>query len=153
MRAARMFAVIISIAAFCAPLAAIAQQVPGPAPAAAAPSYAKPNNRNGEETIQGRVAAYDGKYALTLQDDRGFADTVELHQGTVINPTGMRLEPGMRATIIGYNRGRVFAANEIDTPYQAYGFEPYPYPYYPYPVYPTFSIGIGFGSEFHHHWH
>jgi hypothetical protein len=63
----------------------------------------------------------------------------------------------MRVTIMGYNRGHVFAANQIDTPYQDYGFAypaypPYAaYPYGPYP-YPAYSFGIGFGPVFYHHW-
>jgi len=150
MRAARLIAALVSIAAFSAPLTALAQQVPTAAPA---PSYARPSNLNGEETIKGRVTSFDGKYALQIADERGFTDSVALHQGTIINPTGLHLESGMRVTIIGYNRGRSFAANQIDTPYQSYGFEPaYPV-YYPYPVYPVYSIGIGFGPELHHHWH
>ncbi len=37
-----------------------------------------------------------------------------MHQGTVINPTGLPLQNGMRVTIYGYNAGSTFAANEID---------------------------------------
>jgi hypothetical protein len=147
MRLVRAFTAIVSIALVSAPLAALAQQVAPPA-AGPAPSYAKPANLNGEETIMGRVNMYDGKYSLQVRDDRGFIDNVELHQGTIINPTGLRLQPGMTVTILGYNRGRAFAANEIDTPYQAYG-----YAAYPYPVYPAFSLGFGFGPEYYHHWH
>ena len=102
---------------------------------------------NGEETISGRIAAFDGKYRVQLHDDRGFIDTVQLHQGTVINPTGLTLQPGMRVTILGYNRGRAFAANEIDTPYQQYGLAP------GYPVHSPVTIGIGFGPAYYHHWH
>jgi hypothetical protein len=144
MRAARLLATILSIAALSAPLAAIAQQVPAAAPA---PSYARPNNLNGEESIKGRVISFDGKDNLQVNDERGFIDAVELHQGTVINPTGLALHPGMAVTILGYNRGRTFAANEVDTPYQTYGFEP------AYPVYAPFSVGIGFGPVYYHHWH
>jgi hypothetical protein len=69
----------------------------------------------------------------------------------------------MQVTIHGVNRGSVFAANVIDTPYQSYGatfgavpvypYGPYPvYPAYPYPVYaypyPTFSLGLNFGGGF-----
>jgi hypothetical protein len=117
------------------------------------PSYARPANPNGEESIQGRVTAYDGKYSLQVNDDRGYVDNVELRQGTIINPTGLRLQPGMRVTVYGYNRGHFFAANQIDTPYQSYGFA---YPVYPaygyYPGYPAYSIGIGFGPVFYHRW-
>jgi hypothetical protein len=83
---------------------------------------------------------------LNVRDDRGFLDNVELHQGTIINPTGLALQPGMEVTIIGYNRGRSLAANEIDTPYQSYGVVPFGYS-------SPGSIGIGFGPVYFHHWH
>ena len=138
---ARIIAALLSVAALAAPLAAFAQQTAA-APAPPPPSYARPAV-NGEETIQGRIASLNGKYNLQVRDDRGFVDNVELHQGTVINPTGLQLQPGMTVTIMGYNRGPVFAANEIDTPYMSYGAVP---------VYPPYSVGIGFGPVYYHHW-
>jgi hypothetical protein len=140
MRTARIFAALLSLAAFSAPLAAFAQEMPA---APSAPTYARPT-ANGEETIHGRIDRFDGKYALQVHDDRGFIDNVEMHQGTVINPTGLQLQPGMAVTILGNNRGSSFAANEIDTPYQSYGIAPVVYPY---------GIGIGFGPVYFHHWH
>jgi len=45
--------------------------------------------------------------------DRG--THVELHQGTVINPTGLGLQPGMRVAIYGFwNGDGSFEANQID---------------------------------------
>lgn len=143
MRTLRIFAAALGIAAFSAPLAAFAQQPPAAPPAGPPPSYARPA-ANGEETIHGRIQSFDGKYHLNVLDDRGFVDNVDMHQGTVINPTGLSLQPGMAVTIMGYNRGRTFAANEIDTPYASYGFVPA----YPYPV----SVGIGFGPVYYHRW-
>ena len=145
MRIARIFAALLSIAVISTPLMAFAQQVSAPADAQRAPTYARPGAPSGEETIHGRINAFDGKYRLEVRDDRGFIDNVEMHQGTVINPTGLSLQPGMAVTIMGYNGGRAFAANEIDTPYQSYGLVPvvYPYPYY--------SIGVG--PVYFHHWH
>jgi hypothetical protein len=146
MRTARIFAALFSIAAISAPLAAFAQQGPAQPQAQSAPSYARPGAVNGEETIRGRINQFDGKYRLEVRDDRGFVDNVELHQGTVINPTGLSLQPGMAVTIMGYNRGHAFAANEIDTPYQSYGLG-LAYPYPPY------SVGISFGPVYYNHWH
>lgn len=108
------------------------------------PSYA-----SGEEVIRGRIAFIDGKYHLRVRDDRGFVDNVTLHDGTVINPTGLRLSPGQSVTIMGHNGGKSFAANEIDTPYANYGYPayaypPYPYGYYPYPYPPYPAFGFGF---------
>jgi hypothetical protein len=144
MRTARILAALLSIAAFSAPLAAFAQQTPAAPAAAGAPTYAR-QAANGEETIHGRINRFDGKYGIQVRDDRGFMDNVEMHAGTVINPTGLALQPGMAVTIVGYNRGHAFAANEIDTPYQSYGLVPggvYPY-----------SIGVGIGPVYFHHWH
>jgi hypothetical protein len=146
MRTARIFAALLSIAVISAPLTAFAQQVPAQPEAQSAPTYARPGATNGEETIHGRINQFDGKYRLEVRDDRGFVDNVELHQGTVINPTGLSLQPGMAVTIVGYNRGHAFAANEIDTPYQSYGLaRAYSYPPY--------SIGVGFGPVYYNHWH
>ena len=144
-------AALIALAAAAVPVGSFAQSEPAAAPATP-PSYGR-----ADESVKGRVASFDGAYSLQVRDDRGFIDNVQLHQGTVINPTGIRLTPGMAVTVYGVNRGPVFAANEIDTPYQSYGDYPayMPYPYaYPYPyVYPypyPFSLGIRIGPGFHH---
>jgi hypothetical protein len=76
---------------------------------------------------------------------------VSLHDGTIINPTGLTLAPGEAVTIEGQPAGGTFVANEIDTPYgYAYAY-PYPvYRAYPYPVY-GFGVhvgGRGFGFGF-----
>jgi Domain of unknown function (DUF5666) len=65
-------------------------------------------NRDGQ--IGGVVSSFS---PFNLYLDRG--THVELHQGTVINPTGITLQPGMRVQVYGYwNRDGSFAANEID---------------------------------------
>ena len=156
----RLLAALVALAAAAVPAGAFAQSAPDGVPsyATGAPSYGAPG-----ETIHGRVLSFDGAYNLQVRDDRGFVDNVQLQQGTVINPTGIRLQTGMVVAIQGENRGSAFAANVIDTPYPQYGAVPvgpydlpvYPYPAYPYP-YPVYgypyvapvSIGIGFGFGF-----
>jgi hypothetical protein len=151
------FALFLSLIVAALPVAAGAQNPDqaGAAPAAL-PSYARPVAPSDEETIRGRVSAFDGKYDLKVRDDRGFIDDVRLHQGTIINPTGITLRPGMSVTINGYNRGHVFEANQIDTPYSAYGLGPYaypPYPYYgPYPYGYYAAPGFVFAPRFGFHW-
>jgi hypothetical protein len=121
--------------------------LPLAAPAQGVPSYA-----TGEETIHGTVSGFDGKYDLTVRDDRGFVDNVRLHDGTIINPTGLRLAGGMTVTIYGHADGNHFSATEVETPYhRSYAYVPYavpypyaPYPYYGYPYYgPAFGLGVG----------
>jgi hypothetical protein len=127
---------LVAIALLC-PLAAQAQNQP--------PSYAVPQGP-ADENIHGRVSAFDGGYNLTVRDERGFVDHVQLHQGTIINPTGLTLAPGMVVSILGYNSGSYFAANEIDTPYTYYGGLPY-YAGHPWYYYgPSISLGFFFGS-------
>jgi hypothetical protein len=138
MKPARIAAALLSSTALLAPLAARAQQAPAPA---AAPSYARRSAANGEEKISGRISAIDGKYRVQVRDDRGFMDRVELHPGTIINPRGLQLQAGMPVTIFGSNRGSVFGANEIDTPYASYNAAPRS-PYY--------AIGLGFGPVYFH---
>lgn len=134
-------AALCLIGAFGAP--ALAQQTA----TGDAPTYARPSYASDEESIHGRIASVTGRYDLQVRDDRGFIDSVSMHQGTVINPTGLALAPGMSVTILGRNRGRVFAANEIDTPYLSYPYLGYgPYPVYPYGVYVEPSFGFRFGG-------
>lgn len=68
-------------------------------------------------TIKGTIANIPGKYQIEVRDRRGYLDDVTLHDGTIINPTGITLQPGFRVTIYGYASGDKFVANEIDTPY------------------------------------
>jgi hypothetical protein len=104
------------------------------------PSYAT----KGGETIKGRISSFNGAYTMYVRDDRGFTDNVTLHQGTIINPTGIRLQPGFAVTIYGRPSGSTFIADQIDTPYRTV----YAYPYYGYPYYygyPAISLGFGWG--------
>jgi hypothetical protein len=120
--------------------AACATALPALAQTQDLPAYAHP----GDATIGGVVRSIDGKYSLTVRDKNGYLDSVTLHDGTVINPTGLTLAPGQSVTIVGRADGNTFDANEIDTPYVAYG---YAYPgYYPYPGWaygPAFGFGFG----------
>lgn len=155
----RLITSLLALAAAAVPAGAFAQADVPPAPAAAPvapPSYARP-----DDGIHGRIVSFDGAYNLQVRDDRGYVDNVQLRQGTVINPTGIRLAPGMTVTIHGTNGGPAFIASEIDTPYNVYGpidvgpyyAYPYGYPVYPYPVYaypyPAFGLGIHIGPGFH----
>jgi len=101
---------------------------------------------NPSEDVHGRVVAFNGAYALSVRDERGFIDSIQLHQGTIINPTGLRLAPGMIVNVLGFNAGGYIAADEIDTPYTFYGGVPYfqghVWSYWG----PTVSLGFFFGN-------
>jgi hypothetical protein len=138
-------------------LAAAAMLVaPIAASAEPAPSYASQ-----DEQIRGTIASIGGKYTVYVRDQRGYVDTVSLHDGTIINPTGLTLAPGQSVTVLGRSDGRAFDANEIDTPYNVDDGDGYaavdvaPYPYYDsYPAYalsyPAFiSLGFGFGGGYY----
>jgi hypothetical protein len=153
----RLFSVaaLLAAAALSVPIMALAQDdatTPpsdsAPPPATAnVPSYAKPSYGSDEDVIRGQIVSFDGGYNLRVRDDRGFIDSVTLHPGTVINPTGLRLAPGMSVTVRGVNRGAALDANQIDTPYTTYGavpVYPYAYPAYAYP-YPAYGLGYGYG--------
>jgi hypothetical protein len=134
------------------PIAALAQPVP---------QYAQQT-----EQIRGTIASIAGQYTIYVRDDRGYVDTVQLHDGTIINPTGLTLASGQSVTILGSTDGRQFDADEIDTPYTIddgyapadvapYVVEPYPY-YDTYPAYalayPAFiSLGFNFGGGYGGH--
>jgi hypothetical protein len=108
------------------------------------PSYAEAPPQ--DEQIRGRIVSFDGAYSLQVRDERGFIDNVQLHQGTIINPTGLTLAPGMIVSILGYNSGSFFGANEIDTPYTFDAGVPY-YAGHPWDYYgPSISLGFFFGN-------
>ena len=130
-----------------AALAAITLAAPVAAQAQVAPSYAQgPSPATTEEDVHGRVVGFAGAYTLTVRDERGFIDNVELHHGTIINPTGLTLAPGMIVNVLGFNAGGYIAADEIDTPYTFYGGVPYfqghVWSYWG----PTVSLGFFFGN-------
>lgn len=76
---------------------------------------AQPSGAQESETLRGHIIAVDGPLNIRIRDDRGYIDYVELHQGTIINPTGLKLEFKMQVTITGYHSGTVFEAEKIDT--------------------------------------
>lgn len=141
----RLIAALIAVLFLAAPLAAGAQEA---GPYGPPPSYSEgpPPGAPDDSTIHGRILSFDGAYNLQVRDEKGYVDNVELHQGTIINPTGLTLAPGMIVSIMGYNAGPYFAANEIDTPYQFYSGVPYylGHPWYYYG--PTVSLGFFFGN-------
>ena len=137
----KLIAALIAALIIAAPLGAPAQIV-GPD----GPSYAAGPAYEGDAQIHGRILSFDGAYSLTVRDEKGYVDNVQLHQGTIINPTGLTLAPGMVVSILGYNAGPYFAANEIDTPYTFYAGSPY-YLGHPWNYYgPSVSLGFFFGN-------
>jgi hypothetical protein len=148
----RQLAAVLALGSLMAPLCASAQELP---------SYAQPVTASNDEVIHGRIASVDGAFNISVFDDRGFIDNVELHDGTIINPTGLALSPGMSVTIAGFNAGAVFDANEIDTPYSYSGPLPAPVfygdgywcPGFAYGYGPAFSLAIVFGFGGYHYEH
>jgi hypothetical protein len=129
------FAALAAALFLALPLAGSAQTVP---------SYAAPTP-GGDVQIHGRIVSFDGGYNLQVRDEKGYVDAVRLHQGTIINPTGLTLAPGMIVSILGYNAGAFFAANEIDTPYTFYYGVPY-YAGHPWNYYgPAIGLDFYFG--------
>ena len=122
-----------------------------PAPSGV-PSYAKPNLTL---TLHGRIRSVDTPTSLTVADENGYLDSIQLGHGTIIYPTGLILRAGMPITIIGTNNGSVFHANEIDLVVEPvpYGQAPvyvvprYWYPGYPYAWGPAYDLRIGIGGH------
>jgi hypothetical protein len=139
----RLLGVAIAAAALITPAIASAQD---------APMYASATT---DQQIAGTISAINGPWNLTVADASGYNDSVALHQGTIINPTGLSLAPGMSVTVDGYPDGSNFDAIEIDTPYQYAG--PIPtaayygpgswYPGYAYGWGPSFSLAFNFGNN------
>jgi hypothetical protein len=141
----RLVAAVLTLSGLALPIVASAQDVP---------SYAQPATASADETITGRITSINGTFNITVNDDRGYVDNVELYQGTIINPTGLTLQDGMTVTLLGYADGAQFVANEIDTPYTLSEAAPPPtyygagwwYPGFAYGYGPAFSLGLIFGS-------
>ena len=129
----KIFALLCIASAVLNPLVAQAQELP---------SYAEYDA--GVARIQGRIAGIGGTYDLTVRDERGYIDRVHIHPGTIINPTGLTLAPGMVVSIIGENQGPYFNGDEIDTPYSIYGgvpcYQGHPWTY--------FGAGLALGFFF-----
>ncbi|MBV8423909.1 MAG: hypothetical protein JO349_01855 [Candidatus Eremiobacteraeota bacterium] len=93
-----------------APAIASAQELPWPLNVIL-PGWASGDWQNGANLPRGGVIASTQRSAFTLEG----GTTVFMHKGTVINPTGIRLQPGMRVKILGTPSGAYrFNANEID---------------------------------------
>ncbi len=73
-----------------------------------------------QSRIVGTVTDFHGKYGLVVRDQRGALAEVTLHQGTIIKPTGLRLERGMKVIIIGQASPETFAAGRIDAPLEVW---------------------------------
>jgi hypothetical protein len=135
-----------------AALASAALIVPAIASAQDAPMYAMAGT---DQQIQGTIASINGTWNITVADASGYSDSVELHQGTVINPLGLTLASGMSVTVAGYPDGPNFDAMEIDTPYHYQGPPPAAVYYgpgswapgYAYGWGPSFSLTFDIGSN------
>jgi hypothetical protein len=132
--------------ALTVPAAALAQQSQqyGSQPTYAQPQQPPPPPYGHQETVKGTVSGFDGQWIVYMKDDRGYTDHVTLHQGTIINPTGIKLLQGMKITIYGYANGSTFEANRVDVAYSPYS------PYYGgngEPAYGYGDSGYGYGDN------
>jgi hypothetical protein len=129
--ATRLLGVAVATFALITPALASAQGVP---------SYASGAT---DQQIRGTITAINDTWNISVADVNGYTDSVELHQGTIINPTGLTLEPGMTVTIDGTANGPNFDAMEIDTPYTYSGPPPVAVYYGPGTWSPGFAYGYG----------
>ena len=84
-------------------------------------------------TLCALVSSIDGKYGLTVRDERGALESVTLHQGTIIDPTGFELKAGTPVYIVGSIVRGTFDADRIETPLT--------------PARPTGAAGEGVGAH------
>jgi hypothetical protein len=147
-----LLAAALAIAGLASPLTAQTQDLP---------SYARPGIGSNAQLIRGRIQSIDETFHMTVLDERGFVDSVQLHAGTIINPTGLTLAPGMNVTITGNGSGSSFDAFEIDAQYAYAGSYPAPvyygpgwwYPGFGYGYGPAFSLGLVFGRTGYYYVH
>ena len=96
--------------------------------------------------LKARSPLLTGSGSSTCTTIRATPITSRLHQGTIINPTGIKLLEGMSVTVYGYADGPTYQANQVDVAYSPYS------PYYagngnPYPDYGS-AYGYGYGSGY-----
>ena len=72
-----------------------------------------------------------------MHDQKGYTDHITLHQGTIINPTGIKLLEGMKLTVYGNADGSTFQADRVDVAYSPYS------PYYSSDGNPAYGYGYG----------
>jgi hypothetical protein len=125
------------------------------------PSYAlPPPTYANRPSIKGTITSFDGQWIVYMHDQKGYTDHITLHQGTIINPTGIKLLEGMKVTIYGQADGSTFQADRVDVAYSpyspyygsdgspAYGYGYGGYPYYGYGGYGYGGYGYGYGSPY-----
>jgi hypothetical protein len=105
----RKLLTIPMLAALLAGAGAIAT-TSAPAAAQYAPYGYAPNAR--QNVVTG-VVTYFYRFDMTIQAPNGAVIPVQLHQGTIINPLGVSLQPGMPVTVRGYWANGQFFANRI----------------------------------------
>jgi hypothetical protein len=116
-----------------------------PAIGLAQQSFSMPSYAVGkDDVIRGTISSFNGATTVYVRDTRGYIDNVTLHKGTIINPTGIRLEAGYPVTISGHPSGSTFVADQIDTPFRTVYAYPYAYP--AFYGYPAVSLGFGWGG-------
>lgn len=109
-------AIALALVLVAATTAVASAQTPTLTRPARTPIRSMQNALTGELTFHGAITSVNGKYGLTVRDDQGGTETVALHQGTVINPTGLQLMPGMQVTFTGHPDSGTFDVNQIDAP-------------------------------------
>jgi hypothetical protein len=87
------------------------------APRAVSAMPPAPSEPAGARThVVGTITDFHGKYGIVVRDVHGALVTVQLHQGTVIQPVGLRLERGMVIALTGTASAGAFAADRVDVP-------------------------------------
>jgi hypothetical protein len=86
-------------------------------PDAAPPGYATPGNAafgydSARHILHGTVASFS-PYRMLLARADGQTTEVDLKNGTIINPVGTTITPGMRVNVRGYWSKGVFIANRV----------------------------------------
>lgn len=98
--------------------------------------------------LQGTITEIVGKYDVRVKTARGNIADVTLRQGTIINPSGMTLRPGVRVTVLGSGNADSFAAAQIDTPFHIENSPIAQFGAYPGGTYGPFGSGLGDAGVF-----
>jgi len=106
---------ILAVPMLAALVASVGAVATTAAPAAAqylAPPYAYGAYGAPANALIGTVT-YFYQFNMTVQGPNGAVVPVQLHQGTIINPRGSTIVPGMQVTVRGYWSNGQFFANRI----------------------------------------
>ena len=101
-----------------------------------------------QNQVQGTITQIVGKDDIRVKTTRGDLQDVTLRRGTVINPTGMMLRPGIGVIVRGTTTANSIVATRIDTPFHREASPVAEVGAYPGGTFGPYGFGLGDAGVF-----